>query len=74
MRIKRIKLKNRNPVKIVVEMTIEQAAEIVKWTGPLTPATGSSDETGAMYDELVTTVFNPYWSDGVDGYLRGETE
>lgn len=74
MIIRRIELENGKPTKIVAELTIEQAAQISKWTGSLSPATGGNDETGAMYEALSGDLFNRFWDDGVDGYLRGDDE
>lgn len=74
MKIKSIELENSLPVRIVVELTVEEAAQIAKWTGSLSPVTGMTGETSELYGALTGSVFNRFWDDGVDGYLRGETE
>jgi hypothetical protein len=74
VKIKSIELENSLPVRIVVELTVEEAAQIAKWTGSLSPVTGMTGETSELYGALTGSVFNRFWDDGVDGYLRGETE
>lgn len=75
MIIHRIELENGKPTKIVAELTVEQAAQIAKWTGSLSPATSPSpNETTAMYNALAGDLFNRFWDDGIDGYLRGDSE
>ena len=72
--IRRIDLEGGKPTKIVAELSVEQAAQIAKWTGSLAPATGGTAETGELYEALTGDLFNRFWSDGVDGYLRGDDE
>lgn len=57
------------PVAVVAEMTIEESAWIAVLAGKDT-----EDVSTGLYHGLTKGVFNPHWSDGVDGYLRGETE
>jgi hypothetical protein len=60
---------NHNPKTVEAEMTIEEAALIQEWSGRST-----TDGTSSIYNAMTTAVFNPYWSDGVDGYRRGDDE
>jgi hypothetical protein len=74
VKITRIDLEDGRPVRITAELTVEEAAQIAKWTGSLSPVTGMTGETSELYGALTGSVFNRFWDDGVDGYLRGETE
>jgi hypothetical protein len=58
------------PTTIHVTMTVDEAAAIARWGGSHQPNTVPAD----LYRELVSSVFNRYWHDGLDGYERGETE
>jgi len=70
MNIQRIDFEAGRPAGVVVELTVEEAAQLAKWTGSATA--GRTIEMSDMYRVLSQTVFNPYWSDGVDGYLNGD--
>lgn len=72
VKINNIELEDGKPVRITAELSIEEAAQIARWTGRLT--TEQTSQTREIYDSLVGDVFNRYWSDGVDGYMRGDTE
>jgi hypothetical protein len=75
VRIRTIHLDDKErPSSVVAEMTIEEAAQIAKWAGSLSPDTGMTGETSELYGSLVGSVFNRFWSDGVDGYRRGDDE
>ncbi len=74
MIIRTIELENGKPTKIVAELTVEEVAQIAKWAGSLSPATGGTDETSELYEAATGDLFNRFWEDGVDGFLRGDDE
>lgn len=58
---------NPVPARIEVEMTLDEAWVIARMCGRLT---GANPATSEIYDELVGSVFNRFWDDGVDGAAR----
>lgn len=72
MKINNIELEDGKPVRIHAGLSIEEAAQIARWTGRLT--TEQTSQTREIYDSLAGELFNRYWDDGVDGYLRGEDD
>lgn len=78
MDILNLTFKNSRPDVVSINMTVEQAARLVKLVGRISPANAASPEDyqaqSGLYDVLVCGLFNRYWDDGVDGYLRGENE
>ena len=76
MDILRLSFKDSRPNVVAIEMTVEQAAQLAKLTGKISPANASSpaayDAQSNLYHLLTGSLFNRYWEDGVDGYLRGE--
>lgn len=81
MDAKNLALENGKPVMVTVEMTIGEAAAIAKIFGGLSHNTFTekvpaltSGEHDEVYSCLVGEVFNRFWDDGVDGFLRGDAE
>lgn len=73
VKIKTIHLDERGkPTSVVAELSVEEAAWISKTTGTLSP--DRHPQAAGMSGDLDTTIFNPFWEDGVDGYLRGDAE
>jgi hypothetical protein len=78
MKILRLDLDaDENPATIQVEMTIAEAAAIVRVFGTYT-IPGFRDQHHIDYPEdiyqgLTGSVFNRFWDDGVDGYFRGDS-
>ena len=67
---------SENPSVVTVDMTIQDAAFVAKITGGMSAnAANAVIRDGALsassiYDCLVGLVFNPYWDEGIDGYLN----
>lgn len=80
METKNLTLANGKPSRVTVEMTIEEAAAIAKTFGGMSYTTfhqkfpGLGTEFSEIYGCLVGEVFNRFWDDGVDGFLRGDEE
>jgi hypothetical protein len=72
VRVRRIDLgKDDRPTRFTVVMDMENAAEIVERFGKLSPATGGNEATSELYDAL-SSAFNCFWDNGVDGFRRGK--
>jgi hypothetical protein len=74
MNVQRIDFEHGQPTGVVVEMTIEEAAQIAKWSGNPKASQIPTTEVSDVYRALTRMVFNPHWSDGLDGYLNGAQE
>lgn len=65
---------NEMPRLVTARLTLREAAMIAIVFGRLSPASAREqgldpEVTGTVHDKL-TGVFNAYYEDGVDGYLR----
>lgn len=67
MRITRIDLENGRPVRVAAELSADEAAHLTRLTGKQ-----SDDLSADVYDCLTGELFNRFYGDGVDGYLRGD--
>ena len=74
MQIKTIDLNDGKPVRVTADLTVTEAAQIARWTGGLSPATGGTEETGEIYECLTGELFNRFWDSGVDGYTQGDQD
>ena len=66
---------NEKPAKVTATFTIREAAMIAKAFGRLSPTSATEagldpSATSSTYDAL-TGVFNAYYEDGLNDYLRG---
>lgn len=79
MKIKIIELGADQPVRITAEMTMDEAAYLARITGKQNDLTsaeimaGGSGANSEIYGCLTGDLFNRFYDDGVDGYLRGGT-
>lgn len=66
--------KNEQPSEVTIVMSVDEAAHLAKHCGKLAPATVQPPDsyfaTSGLYRCLTGMVFNAYWEDGVDDYLR----
>ncbi|WP_431897894.1 hypothetical protein [Nonomuraea sp. bgisy101] len=67
---------NEMPRLVTAKLTIREAAMITKAFGRLSPTSASEqgldhEVTRAVYDSL-TSVFNAYYEDGLNDFLRAE--
>lgn len=66
----------QNPETVTAELTIEEAAYLAKLTGQQTGITanqimpGGDEPSHEIYDCLISNVFNTFYEDGVNDYLR----
>ena len=80
MKVQRIDFKNEQPTVITAELTIEELALVVKLTGRESGTSLMDEHLGRFIDANSTLydggvrVFNTYYENGVEGYLRGDTE
>lgn len=81
MKVKTIRFTDKKPVfpeKITVRLTIEEAAYIVGLTGKQKDADceaiidGGATMNHELYSALTGDVFNRYWHDGWNDYIRGK--
>lgn len=70
MELQGIELKDGEPHTVTVQMSVEEAAWIAVRAGAATDDRTDASET--VYDCLAGDLFNRFWPDGVDGYLRAE--
>lgn len=69
--IKSIELDDEGaPETVTIKLTVQQLAEVAKVLGKMSPATGSTEGTSAFYDCAVSELFNYYWEDGLNSYMR----
>lgn len=79
MKIRKIELNDGQPTKVTAELTVVEAAYLARITGKQNGITaaefmaGGSDANTEIYSCLTGELFNRFYDDGVDGYLRGET-
>lgn len=83
MNVKKIRFgKNTGrPKTVTVKMSLDEAAAIAKTFGTMSLngfrekfPTLPDDTNSEIYGCLVGELFNRFWDDGVDGYIRGDEE
>lgn len=78
MDILNLTFKDSRPDIVSIELTVEQAAHITKLLGKISPASAESpasyEAQSNLYHLFTGCLFNRYWDDGINGYLRGENE
>lgn len=59
-----------HPSAITIQMSADHAAKLVEILGALKNETGRTELTSDLYSCLNGELFNRFYEDGVDGYLR----
>lgn len=81
MILKALKMNKKGtaPKTVTITMTIDEAGSIAKVFGEFSPLKFGEkfphidpSISGEIYDCLTGDVFNRFWDDGVNGWMRGE--